>query len=133
MQRYREIRDQLVEQLLNDALAHEVGRIGDIGIGFDEIETALVGKQTEEFNRLRVALEFWELWIDARNHDWRLHKPLVGEDWPLLAREIAGDLEADRDIRNSRFLAMMEPQPPFGQPLREWFRRVFARGRNGAV
>jgi hypothetical protein len=127
MRRYREIRDQLVEQLLNDALAHEVGRFEDIGSGFDDIEAALADNQTAEFHRLRVVKEFWDGWIDARNHDWRFYEPLARDDWPVLAREVAADLQADRDIENPKVLAMMQDPPPLRNHLRDWLMRLFHR------
>jgi hypothetical protein len=51
-----------------------------------------------------VALEFWDGWIDARNHDWLYYPGIAVSDWPRLAHGIVEDLRQDRDISDEALL-----------------------------
>ena len=52
--------------------------------------------------RLRIALTFWDGWIDARNRGWQQTRGIQPDEWPVLARGIAADLQADREISDER-------------------------------
>jgi uncharacterized membrane protein YeaQ/YmgE (transglycosylase-associated protein family) len=105
---YMAARDQLVEQLLRDAMAHDAGRYGDVGRRFDSIERALPHGLAPELGRLRVALTFWDGWIAARDRGWQPDTGILKRDWPLLARAVAADLEGDRDVTEPRVVARFD-------------------------
>jgi uncharacterized membrane protein YeaQ/YmgE (transglycosylase-associated protein family) len=105
---YSAARDQLVEQLLRDAMAHEAERYHEVGQRFDIVECALPRGATPELAKLRVAVAFWDGWIDARNRGWRPDRGIGKTEWPLLARTVAADLEGDRDVTDARVVTRFD-------------------------
>ncbi len=95
-------RTQLAAHLLTDAVAHETGKFDSIGRRFDSFEHAFPSGDDDALTELRIALTFWDAWIDARNHGWQLTAGIQPADWPVLAREIAADLSAERPIADDR-------------------------------
>ena len=104
---YAEARDALVAHLREDAAAHEGGRFDAIGRRFDGVERHFPRGTAPELGRLHIALAFWDGWIDARNHGWPAG-PVAAAAWPALAREVAADLEADRDVGAPLVLARFD-------------------------
>ena len=105
---YLAARDALVAHLLEDAAAHEAGRVDAVGRRFDAVERNLPRGNAPELTRLRIALTFWDGWIDARNAGWPSSIDIARLEWPALARNIASDLASDRDIRDARVLARFD-------------------------
>lgn len=103
MMTYSEARDSLVSNLRLDADAHEAGQYDAVGRRFDWLEHRFPRGTAPELGRLHVALTFWDGWIHARNHGWP-PGPISREAWPGLARSVADDLAADRDIDDSTVL-----------------------------
>lgn len=110
---YDTTRDTLVEQLRADAADHEAERYDAIGRRFDRLEHEFPTGTAPELGRLHIALTFWDGWIDARNNGWP-RGPIALADWPVLARRVADDLAADRDITDpmvlSRFDVVAHPR-----------------------
>jgi hypothetical protein len=110
---YDMTRDTLVEQLRADAADHEAERYDAIGRRFDRLEHEFPTGTAPELGRLHIALTFWDGWIDARNNGWP-RGPISLADWPVLARRVADDLAADRDIADpmvlSRFDVVAHPR-----------------------
>ena len=104
---YEDARDALTLHLRRDAEAHEAGRFDAVGRGFDAVERHFPCGIAPELGRLHVALAFWDGWIDARNHCWPAG-PIAPGAWPALARGVAADLEADRDITAPLVLARFD-------------------------
>lgn len=102
MTTYLTLRDTIAAQLLGDAAAHDAERYDSIGRRFDSIEHTFPRGTDPAFASLRIALTFWDAWIDARNYGWRTTVGIQQQDWPLLARSIAEDLTSDRDIMDER-------------------------------
>ena len=69
--------------------------------GYEEMDESLDRGGGPEWNKLLIALSFWDGWIDASNHQWRYYEPITEREWPLLAIEIAAALRADREIDNA--------------------------------
>jgi len=110
---YAQTRDILVRELRANAADHEADRYDAIGRRFDRIEHEFPTGTAPELGRLHIALAFWDGWIDARNNGWP-RGPIAVDDWPVLARRVVADLEADRDITDrlvlSRFDLVKNPQ-----------------------
>jgi hypothetical protein len=70
MLKYPEARRAFIRELGRDIQAHEVGRYHDVGAGFDDLDAELPRDQGPEFEKLFIALNLWDGWIDSRNHDW---------------------------------------------------------------
>ena len=107
MMTYEAARDALATHLQHDAAAHEQERYDAIGRRFDDVERHFPRGTAPELGRLHVALAFWDGWIDARNHGWPAG-PVAAAAWPALARAVAADLEADRDVAAPLVLARFD-------------------------
>jgi hypothetical protein len=107
MMSYAEARDALVTQLRHDAEAHEAEDYDAIGRRFDAIEYRFPRGTEPELGRLHIALAFWDGWVHARNHGWP-QGPIESAQWPQLARAVAADLQADRDLGNTEVLAQFD-------------------------
>jgi len=92
----------IVAQLLSDASAHDLERYDSIGRRFDSIEHAFPRGADPSLASMRIALAFWDAWIDARNRGWQATVGIQPSEWPLLARTIAGDLTSEREIGDER-------------------------------
>jgi len=103
-----ETREKLVENLRRDATMHEAGRHDEIGRRFDSLEHAFPSTDAPAAAALRVAMIFWDGWIDARNHGWQLGGTIPLADWPVLARAVAEDLAAERSIADERVCARFD-------------------------
>ena len=99
---YGTARNSLVGELLKDAAAHEAGHYDEIGRRFDRVERELPRGAAQPLTKLRVALSFWDGWIDARDRRWQAGGNIDKEEWPMLARRIASDLTHDREISDAR-------------------------------
>jgi hypothetical protein len=124
---YTTARDTLVKELRANADDHEAERYDTIGRRFDRLEHEFPTGTAPELGRLHIALAFWDGWIDARNNGWP-RGPIDITQWPSLARSVADDLAADRDISNklvlSRFDLVANPR------LNERVQTLAARLRN---
>ena len=107
MMSYAEARDALIRELRRDADAHEAQNDDAIGRRFDAVEHHFTRGNAPELGRLHIALTFWDGWIDARNHGWP-GGPIDKDAWPALARSVADDLQADRDIGSPEVLARFD-------------------------
>ena len=105
---YLSARDALVVHFLEDAAAHEAGRVDAVGRRFDAVERTLPRGNAPELTKLRVAVTFWDGWIDARNSGWPASISIARAEWPQLARLIASDLTADREITDARVLTLFD-------------------------
>jgi hypothetical protein len=97
-----EARQALGEHLRRDADAHEAERFDEIGRRFDAFERAFPNGDEDELRQLTIAMLFWDGWIEARNYGWQAVSGIRPNEWPGLAREVAADLMAGRDITNAR-------------------------------
>ncbi len=100
---YSAARDALVSALLEDAVAHDAGRFEEIGRRAAHV--ALPDGVEPVLTNLRVALSFSAGWLDAVNNRWQPVGVVAKAEWPGLARRIASDLSADREISDVRALA----------------------------
>lgn len=104
---YVQARDGLIKELRSDADEHDAERYDSIGRRFDRLEHEFPTGTAPELGKLHVALTFWDGWIDARNNGWP-RGPIGERDWAKLAREVAADLEADREITSATVLSRFD-------------------------
>lgn len=95
---YQQARDYLVSALRREADAQEQGHPEMVGAAFDEFDVNLPRDSNPKFDKLHIALNFWDGWADARNHDWQYYEPIREQDWPRLARTIAAQIGADEEV-----------------------------------
>jgi hypothetical protein len=105
-------RQALAGHLVTDATAHEAGRFDAIGRRFDSFEHAFPEGDDASLIDLRMALTFWDAWIDARNHGWQPTAGIQQGEWAALARGIAADLTAKRDIADARVRDLFDARSP---------------------
>ena len=131
MMSYTEARDALVRQLRHDAEAHEAENYDAIGRQFDAIEYRFPRGTEPELGRLHIALAFWDGWVHARNHGWP-PGPIGIAEWPRLARAVAADLQADRDLAVDEVLAHFDLVAHPGLNERVQILAARLRGRTGS-
>jgi hypothetical protein len=105
-------RQALAGYLLTDATAHEAERYDSIGRRFDSFEHAFPEGDDASLIDLRMALTFWDAWIDARNHGWQPTAGIQRGEWAALARGIAEDLTARREITDARVRELFDARSP---------------------
>jgi hypothetical protein len=101
---YSEARQLFIDGLTRDVIAHESGRFKEVGAGFDHLDAELPRDEGSEFEKLFIALNFWDGWVDARNHEWKYYKGIDQSDWPRLAKRIVAALSEDREISDPMVL-----------------------------
>jgi len=111
---YEDLSERFVVCLDAAVRAQESGDLPAIEAGFDQLDSELPRDAGPEFDKLHVALQFWDCWIDARNHQWSYYPGLAAGDWPRLARTIVQDLQQNREISDERVLERFDfrRQPP---------------------
>lgn len=96
---YDEARERLIEGLSRDVALHEIGDFMALGKGFEDLAAVIPRDQPPTFNKLLVALSFWDAWINFRNHQWPDVDRFPSKDeWPVLARELIGALQNNQEI-----------------------------------
>ena len=105
-------RKALAGYLLTDATAQEAGRFDAVGRSFDGFEHNFPEGDDESLIDLRMALTFWDAWIDARNHGWQPTVGIQQGEWAALARGISADLTARRDIADARVRELFDARNP---------------------
>jgi hypothetical protein len=121
-----EAADILADALLVDAEAHEAGRYGEIGERYDDVYAELLPLDGLSERPVRMALDFWDGWIDARNHDWLYYDGIEEHDWPRHARFVSACLRSGR-IPDDPTLKKHFDRPPVapkGAPLRGFLSRL---------
>ena len=126
---YDELRTRFADALADAAQAQLSGRLSGIEGEYDELDGLLPRSGDERYRKLHVALQFWDCWIDSSNHHWLYYDGMTADSWPHLARGIAEDLRADREVQNEAVQALVLPQekgPSLGSRL---WSAVSGRGR----
>lgn len=101
---HREAKKYLIEHLTRDIQYHNSGDYPRIGDGFNELDINLPRSDDPKFNKLHIALNFWDGWQDSRNHDWHFYKGISQNDWPQLAKIIIQNIEEEKEITNELIL-----------------------------
>ena len=103
---YDDLRRGLADALDSAAQAQAAGSLSQISARYDEFDASIPRTDNPRFQKLHVALNFWDAWIDSSNHDWRYYDELSGESWPGLARTVAQELRADHEIGSEQVLRL---------------------------
>jgi hypothetical protein len=113
---YDELRERFASDLERAAEAQQAGNFAGIENGYDALDAILPRGEGAEYDKLHIALHFWDGWIDARNHDWRYYQGIGQQDWPDLARVLAADLRAGREPSEKRILKHFDLRPAAMRP-----------------
>jgi hypothetical protein len=108
---YDDARVYLIEQLSRDEESQIAGDLRKIGDGFDYLDSNLPTNDNPQFKKLYIAMNFWDAWRDARNHDWMYYEDIRSSDWPELAKAIVQDLKSEREITDKRILEHFDLRP----------------------
>lgn len=111
---YDEAKKYLLEQLSRDIENHNRGEFRKIGENFEVFDQNLPRDSGPEFKKLFLALNFWDSWQDARNHEWRYYKGISQADWPRLAKIIINDIEEEKEITSSTIMEHFDFKPSIG-------------------
>jgi hypothetical protein len=90
-------RQQVVLALHDAIIAHEEGRLEEIGAAYDRLFAAASAEQNVD-PELQVAVDFLDSWSDSSKHGWALYEPIGRDDWPKLAGRLAVDLDSSTPI-----------------------------------
>lgn len=105
---YDPIRKRVAAAIKRDASLHKLRRYDKIGDGFLDLRSLLRQGGDHRYQKLVVAMQFWDAWILARNTDWLEYDHIPEAVWGELADTVAGDLMADRDISDPRVRATFD-------------------------
>lgn len=105
---YDPLRRRLAAAIKRDASLHKLRRYEGIGKDFLEFRSALRHGGDHRYQKLVVAVQFWDAWILARNTDWLEYDHIPEVTWGELANNVAADLAADRDIGDPRVRAAFD-------------------------
>ncbi|RYZ77780.1 MAG: hypothetical protein EOP05_00515 [Proteobacteria bacterium] len=75
---------KLADAILRETTIHEIGRFAELGQHFDEFES----NSDASSEAYVLALNFWEAWIDERDHDFANFYGIEREAWPNIAVEV---------------------------------------------
>ena len=76
-----------------------------------------------------VGIDLWDSWWDATRNGWEYYPGIEKEEWPDLARELAGHLRTGSPITNQRILANFQPQHlATGGSFWKWIKSLFGSG-----
>ncbi len=100
--RYPVLRQRLAEALVRAAEHHEAGRFESIEADYKALEGELRLEADAHYQKLFCALNFWDGWIFAQGTGWVEYQQFPQDSWPAMARSIAADLVADREISDPR-------------------------------
>jgi len=107
---YDEAKHYLIEHLSRDVALHVAGDYWHVGDNFDDFDANLPRNDDPQFKKLHIALNFWDGWQDARNHDWHFYKGISQNDWPQLAKIIIQDIE-EEEITSETILEHFDLKP----------------------
>ena len=105
---YDGVRRRLAAAIKRDASLHKLRRYEQIGRDFLDFRSALRQGGDHRYQKLVVAMQFWDAWILARNTDWLEYEHIPEQTWGELADSVAADLLADRDIADPRVRAAFD-------------------------
>jgi len=125
---YEVAKQFIVDNLQRDTDFHDAGDYWRVGDNYDEYDTILPRNDDPYFKKLHIALNFWDGWQDARNHDWHFYKGITKDDWPLLARIIIKYIKEEKEITEKIILEHFDLRPREG--LISKLRNVFKKKTN---
>ena len=100
--------EDIVQTLINaietDIRAHEEGDFENIATRYDDVLGKFLPFR-EKNDVVSIALDFWDCWGDASNHQWRHYDGIESYDWPKLAREIVASLRANEMPNNETIIS----------------------------
>lgn len=95
---YDQVRERVASALERAAEAHEAERYREISGHFKDVDVPETRGEGTPFAKVGIALNFFDGWVDASNHDWLYYEGISQEDWPRFARLIARALRSDREV-----------------------------------
>ena len=95
---YDQARILVADALEAGANAHERSDFAELDRLFDSVNIPETRGDAPEFDKIGVALNFFDGWVDASNHNWLYYEEFSEDDWPRYARIAATALRTNREI-----------------------------------
>jgi len=96
--RYDEVRVLVADALERAAKAHEAGQYRELSPLCNSVDVPDTRGEGAAFRKIGIALNFFDGWVDASNHQWLYYDGISQADWPRFARIVATALRTDREI-----------------------------------
>ena len=114
----------LARALEHDADTQEKNKTSEIGNRYDDVYSQILPINEIPEDLFGLAMRFWDDWVDASNHEWKYHEPLVESDWPRIARTIAAHLRDGTLPRDELILEQFLPKPK--KPMLQRIKNLFS-------
>jgi hypothetical protein len=95
---YDQVRERIADALERAAEVHESERYRELSTIYDEVDIPETRGDGDQFAKIGIALNFFDGWVDASNHDWLYYEGIAQDDWPRFARIIASAIRSDREV-----------------------------------
>ena len=105
---YDELRERFALALVAAADSQDADNLAEIEVGYEELDRRLSRNADARFDKLHIALNFWDSWIDSRNHEWLHYDGLSAADWPVLGRGVAQQQRENLEIADERVLSFSD-------------------------
>ncbi len=110
------LRQRLAGCLESDAHRQLTGSAG-FGGEYDHLDPQV----PRDDPTLMLALQFWDAWIDEREHGFPNRYDGIGEcDWPRLALSLSRSLRTDEVIQDPLLRSHFATRAPVSLPARLW-------------
>ena len=118
----------IIEHLERDIKLHNEEKFEEIGQGFNKFDKEFPEFYTELIDnhpQLMIAWDFWDSWIDERNHGFPCFtKGMTKEKWPILAEHIVEKLSSGEEISDPFVLSafVFKRKPSFIDKIKKLFK-----------
>jgi hypothetical protein len=102
---------RVLDALQRARTAHTEGRFLDI-FSDELLERDIHAANSDYRKHFMLALEFLSGWADCAEHGFQYYPGFSADDWPRLAQQIEGDIQARRPICDHKILDAFEAKPP---------------------
>lgn len=103
-----QLRERVADALELASQAHRAGRHRELTKIFAEVDVP--DSQSDGSGTVAIALNFFDGWVDASNHDWLHYDGISQNDWPQLADTIATALRSGEMVSDPRVLEYFDLQ-----------------------
>jgi hypothetical protein len=106
--RYHHLRTTIAAELVRVAVMSDSGDVQAVSKNFRTIEQSVPRLLGRRWRKLYVAIGFWDCWIAEADRGFPQNVLVGRNEWAPLARTLAADLLADRNVTHPQILAIAD-------------------------